>query len=115
MNKYILIDSNIVIDIVRAGILYIEFKKKKFLIDEWSIYSLVVTGYVFFFFLKFLEIWRRPSVRRVLHWQKRSPLNANMILIAATKLNVSMGINNFLLDDLCPIFINGIIALLSLK
>lgn len=30
MNKYILIDSNIVIDIVRAGILYIEFKKKKF-------------------------------------------------------------------------------------
>lgn len=52
MNKYILIDSNIVIDIVRAGILYIEFKKKnlEFLIDEWSIYSLVVTGYVFFFF-----------------------------------------------------------------
>lgn len=36
MNKYILIDSNIVIDIVRAGILYIEFKKKnlEFLIDE---------------------------------------------------------------------------------
>lgn len=67
MNKYILIDSNIVIDIVRAGILYIEFKKKKnleFLIDEWSIYSLVVTGYVFFFFF---EIFRnltstiRPS------------------------------------------------------
>lgn len=60
--------------------------------------------YIIFFF----EIFRNLKHPYCIDRRRR-------ILILATKLNVSMGINNFLWSDLCPIFINGIIALLSLK